>query len=693
MDRRDGRTALLMGLGFVVLAGLALAACSKSPVEPPPATLVRDWKLIGGNEFEQHYSQLGQINPQTVSKLGLKWFADMPTRDGLTGVPIVVNDTVFQSGGLGKAWAHDLRTGKLLWTFDAEIKFPLPIVASWGARTSRGLSVWGDKVLKASGDCRLFALDQKTGKKIWEVQPCDPLEYKTISGAPRVGDGKVFIGNSNSDFGIGRGYVDAYDIDSGKHLWRFYTIPGDPAKGFENKAMEMASKTWGHEYWNKTGGGSPWDGITYDPRTDLVLIGVDGPTPVDPTLRGEGAGDELFTNALVAVNADTGEYVWHYSTTPGDGWNFSATQPVVLADLTIKGVQTPVVMLAPKNGFFYVFDARTGKLVNEPKPIVPVNWASGIDMKTGRPVRRPDADYWTKGAQGAVVEPSVLGSHSWMPMSYSPLTGLVYIPTLDAPSWLFSDPKNAVAQSGADQYWGLKNGRWKGELVAWDPVRQERRWAVDTGRPYQGGTLVTAANLVFQGHTDGMFNAYDATSGKLLWSFDTGSAILAAPSTVEIDGEQLMLIPVGSGTTSAIGFAPLFAGPATAGPARLLAFSLGGSAKLPPVERQAAGFPEPAAPPPDPALARAGKKVWDANGCEICHGVQVIGGIGSVPDLRRINAERLSLFPQIVRGGLFKATGMPIFEETISEDDLPALKAYIMSEAWREYRAQPAANN
>lgn len=668
--------------GLVLSANIALAAATPAPSD-------RDWNLIGGNDYEQHFSELAQINTKTVGKLGLKWYADMPTRDGLTGVTLVANGAVFQSGALGKAWANDVRTGKLLWTFDAQIQFPINIVASWGSRVSRGLTVWGDKVLKASGDCRLFAIDQRSGEKIWEVKPCDPAEYKSITGAPRVGDGKVFIGNASSDFGIGRGYVDAYEIATGKHLWRFWTMPGDPAAGFENKTMEMASKTWGKEYWKKVGGNSVWEGITYDPRTHLVLIGVDGPSPADPSLRGEGAGDELFSNAVVAVNADTGEYVWHYSTTPGDGWNFSATAPVVLADLTIAGAKTPVVMIAPKNGFFYVLDARTGKLVNQPKPLVPVNWASGIDMKTGRPVRLPDADYWTKGKQGAIVEPSVLGAHSWMPMSYSPLTGLVYIPVGDFPSWLGINPDNQVAHADADQYWGLKHGRWKGQLVAWDPVRQQKRWVVDTGHPYEGGTLATAGNLVFQGHTDGRFVAYDATSGQEVWSYDTGSAILGAPSTVEVDGEQLVLVPVGSGTTSALGFAPLMAGSATSGPPRTLAFSLGGSAQIPRVTRMVEPFAKPSMPMPDAALVKAGKEVWEGNGCEICHGIQAIGGIGSVPDLRRISPARLALFSEIVRGGLLKANGMPIFADTIREEDLPALKAFLISEAWRAYRGQP----
>ena len=665
-------------LGSFALSSVVLAAATN-----------KDWALIGGNDYEQHFSELKQINTNTVGKLGLRWFADMPTKDGLTGNPIVVNDMIFQSGALGKAWAHDLKTGKQLWEFNPNINLQdQPIVAAWGSRISRGLAVWGDKVLKATGDCKLYAIDQKTGAKVWEVQVCDTAEYKTLSGAPRVGNGKVFIGTSNADFGVGRGYVDAYDVETGKRLWRFYTMPGDPAKGFENKAMEMASKTYGKEYWNKVGGGSVWDGITYDPRTNLVLVGTDGPTPVDPTLRGKGAGDELFTNAVVALNVDTGEYVWHYSTTPGDGWNFSATQPVVLADLDIKGTKTPVVMLAPKNGFFYVFDAKTGKLVNEPKPIVPINWASGIDMKTGRPIRKPDADYWKNGAKGAVIEPGVLGAHSWMPMSYSPITGLVYIPVSDYPAWLYSDPKNAVAQSGADQYWGLKHGRWSGSLLAWDPINQKKVWEVKTGRPYQGGTLTTAGNLVFQGDTDGFFNAYDAQTGKKLWSYNAGSAMLGAASAVEVDGEEVLLIPAGSGTTSAIGFARLMAGTGTTGIARLLAFSLDGKAQLPVIEKKSAEFPQPVYPKPSASLVKKGKAVWDANGCEICHGVNAIGGIGSVPDLRRIGEQRMSIFKEIVRGGILAPLGMPKFSDTISDKDLPALKAYLINSAWQAYEGK-----
>ena len=454
--------------------------------------------------------------------------------------------------------------------------------------------------------------------------------------------------------------------------------------------MEMASKTWGKDYWKKAGGGSAWEGITYDPRTHFVYIGTDSPSPFDPAQRGEGAGDELFTNAIVALNADTGEYVWHYSTTPGDGWDFNATSGVLLADLPMGNETRAVVMSAPKNGFFYVLDAYTGRLLNQPQNIVPVNWASKIDFASGRPVMRPEAQYWNSPTQYAIVSPSPQGAHAnWMPMSCSPLTGLVYIPVTDFAARLGSDPQVAVGNLNIDFYYALKHrGTFQGTLLAWDPINQRPRWKVNIGRPYQGGTLATGGNIVFQGKTEGEFAAYQAETGEKLWSFPLDSGILAAPSTVEIDGVQLVLVAAGSGTTSsAVLFAADIAG-RTTGPARSMAFSLSGHAKLPPSGKKLEPFAKPPAPEPNPTLARTGQGIWDANGCELCHGVQAIGGIGSVPDLRRIGAARLDLFPQIVRDGLLRTNGMPEFGDTIRDDELRALRAYILQQAWLAYRMQ-----
>ena len=646
-----------------------------------------EWRLIGLNAEQQHFSPLKQINDKNVGKLGLAWVAEMPSKDGLVGVPLVADGVVYQSGPMGRAYANDVRTGRLLWSFDGRPTVPGALVEAWGNRTNRGLALWEDKVIIGTGDCRLIAIDRKHGTKVWEAQACDPAKNYTITGAPRVGGGKIFIGNANGETGSNRGHVDAFDAATGRHLWRFFTIPGDPAKGFENKAMEMASKTWGKDYWKTTGGGSPWEGITYDPSTNLVYIGTDGPSPFDPTLRGEGRGDELFTNAIVAVNADTGEYVWHYSTTPVDGWNYAATMPIVLADLQIGGALRHVVMSAPKNGFFYVLDARTGKLVNEPKPIIPINWASRVDMATGRPVLREEAKYWLKGPEGAIVSPSPMGAHNWMPMSFSPDTGLVYIPTSDYPTKIAVDNTNYVGHIDIDFYYARSHKLpFKGRLLAWDPVRQQSRWVRDIGPPYEGGTLATAGNLVFQGTTTGYFNAFSADTGRKLWSFFAEAGILGAPSTVQVDGHQIILVATGSGSTAATNFAKEFSGK-IAGPARLLAFSFKGTAKLPKTPRVSEPFPRPPVSPPDAALANHGKAIWDANGCELCHGFQVIGGLGSVTDLRQLNSARLDMFSQFVRGGLLKDAGMPVFADSIREDELPALKAYIMSQAWKEYRA------
>jgi PQQ-dependent dehydrogenase (methanol/ethanol family) len=651
-----------------------------------------EWRFIGNDVGQQHFSSLAQINDQSVTELGLEWFADMPTVDGLTGVPLVANGLVYQSGAKGLVFANDVKTGKLAWSFDASIQYPLPVIASWGTRLTRGLALWEGEVITATGDCRLIALDGKTGHQLWEARPCDPKDSKTITGAPRIGGGKVFIGNSNADSGIGRGYVDAFDAASGRHLWRFYIIPGDPAAGFENDAMKMASKTWGKDYWKISGGGSAWDGITYDSTTNLVFVGTDGPSPFDPTQRGAGHGDELFTNSIVALNADTGAYVWHYQTTPVDGWNYAAAMPIMVTDLALKGVKRHVVMQAPKNGFFYVLDAKTGRLINEPKPIIPVTWASRIDMKTGRPVQLDSAKYWLPHHGSALVNPSPMGAHSWMPMSYSPITGLVYIPTMDMTTKISATyTSNKVGAIDIDFYYALSHHLpFKGSLLAYDPVNQRPRWEKVVGLPYQGGTLTTAGNLVFQGTTEGQFVAYRADNGEKLWAYSTQSGILGAPSTVEFQGEQLIFVAAGSGTTSAVGFAPRLSSN-RAGPARLLAFTLKGSARLPARSASADVVPLPPRDRPDPALAAKGKDIWGANSCELCHGYNAVGGMGSVPDLRKTNAPTHDLFSAIVLGGLYKTQGMPVFADVITPEQLPALQAYILEQAWLGYDEQHAS--
>ena len=644
-----------------------------------------EWRYLGNDIEERHFSPLKQIDAATVPRLGLAWYSDLPTVDGTTGVPLVAGGVVYQSGELGRVFATDVRTGALLWSFDPHIQFPIGVIPSWGSRLGRGLALWNDLVIRATGDCRLIALDRKTGLKQWEAHAC---EDRTITGAPRVGGGKVFIGNTNNDNGIGRGHVDAFDATTGKHLWRFYTIPGDPAKGFEDKAMEMASKTWGKDYWAKTGGGGAWESMTYDSTLNLLFIGTDAPIArvgqSAPSARGEGRGDELFTNSIVAVNADTGAYVWHYQMTPDDGWEFDAVEQIMIADLPIGHTTRHVILQAPKNGFFYVLDAKTGKLINQPKPYAPLNWASRIDMTTGRPVQLKAAQYWLHKDGKAVVTPSGWGAHNWMSMSFNPDTGLVYIPAMETSQlWSMKDGET-------DEMYSLNHHLpFKGLLVAYDPIGQKVRWQHDVGAPYEGGTLTTAGNLVFQGTTQGEFAAYRADTGEKLWSKSVGSGILGAPSTVDIDGEQLILVPAGSGTTSAIGNIRRYAG-STNGPARLLAFKLDGKIQLPPLPADTSKtFPQPPRPRPEPALAANGRSIFYANSCDLCHGEEVVGGPGSVPDLRRASAATHDMLPAIVLGGLYTDMGMPVFRDAITPEELVALQAYLLQEAWRAYDVQP----
>lgn len=676
--RTRSTTAACLALAVTIRVA---AAASGAPADASA------WQLAGGNADAQHFSQLSQINDGNVAQLGLAWYADYPTRDGPVGVPMVAHGLVFESLGLGRVSANDVLTGKAVWTYDARIHFPLSITPAWGSRLSRGLALWQDEVILATGDCRLIALNQRTGSKIWETQTCDPSE-KTITAAPTVGGGEVFLGNANADSGVGRGYVGAYDARTGARLWRFYTMPGDPTHGFKDATMAMAAKTWGRNYWKIAGGVSVWDSMTYDAKLGLIYFGTDGASPFPPPARGPGRGDELFSTCIVALEAKTGKLVWYYQTTPGDGWNYDATMPIVIADVIIGGTNRRVIMEAPKNGFFYMLDARTGKLINQPKPLVPINWASGIDMQTGRPNELQGAKYWLVPGHKAVVSPSPVGAHNWMPMAYSPVTGLVYIPVIDMPALITLNPDVGVGGLDIDYYYALNHRLpFKGILVGWDPKRQQARWHVDVGPPYEGGALATAGNLVFQGTARGSLVAYRAGTGEKLWSMGVGSSIFGAPSTVEVDGTQLILVTGGSGTTSSLGaFRRVGGNPG--GPARLFAFKLNGTVTVAASHDRAVPFSKPTRPHPPAGLVKAGYLVWNENSCDVCHGFEAIGGIGSVPDLRRSAIVMSPAFSQVVIGGAFTQAGMPVYRGSIQPDQIEALRAYIVAQAWKAYARQ-----
>jgi quinohemoprotein ethanol dehydrogenase len=676
---------IFMWFGFQC-SGAALAASQA------PAAANTEWRLIGANAGEQHFSELDQINESNIKDLGIAWFADMPTPDGMVGTPLVADGTIYQSGSHSIVYANDARTGKLLWSYDPRAH-GTGVMAAVGVQMNRGLALWEDLVIVGTGDCRLLAVDRTRGTKKWEVQVCDNDPDLMITAPPRVGAGKVFTGNANGDLGTRRGYVDAYDARTGKHLWRFYTVPGDPAKGFESPALKMAAATWGKEWWKRAAGGSVWEAINYDPTLNMLYIGVGSPSPFNPKERGADRGDELFTNSIVALNADTGEYVWHYQTTPNDAWDLEPVMHMVTADIPIDGQRRHVLMQAPKNGFFYVLDAKTGKLLSA-NNFVPVNWASRIDMKSGRPVELPGPRYYDAPDGQAVVQPGIYGAHSYPPMSFSPKTGLAYIPAMEMKA-LFKITRDRGVLGGDvrfDQYYDLEHDR--GRLIAWDPVSQQARWSVDLPTIWNGGVMSTAGNLVFQGTASGEFRVYRATDGKLLWSKFMGSGVMAPASTVMLDGTQYIILPIGNGAAAITPRSlPKLVGAAKQpfGPARLVALKLNGHVEMSAPAVTLPPFEKPPRPRPDPVLARRGDDLFELAGCDICHGKNVEAqSHGSVPDLRRLPESIHAILPQIVLGGQLSSAGMPSFKGQLSETDLKAIQAYILDRAWAAYDSQNA---
>jgi quinohemoprotein ethanol dehydrogenase len=593
------------------LAALALAGCqpSKGPAAVDAARLTAadkdpgNWMSQGRTYSEQRFSPLDAVNAGNVKDLGLAWNFELSTNRGVETTPIVVDGVMYVTSSWSLVYALNAKTGELLWKYDPKVPREVGHNACCDV-VNRGVAVWQGRVYVATLDGRLVALDAKTGDVAWSVVTVDQSKPYTITMAPRIIKGKVMVGNSGSEYGV-RGYVSAYDAADGKMLWRFYTVPGDPSKPFENKAMEMAAKTWTGNWWTAGGGGSPWDSMAYDPETNLLYFGTGNGLPWDEKARSPSGGDNLFLASIIAVNADTGDYVWHYQATPGDSWDFDSTQTLTLADLTIGGANRKVIMQASKNGFFYVLDRASGKLISA-KNYVPVTWASGIDPTTGKPIEINDPHYVKGPAQ---MYPSSFGGHNWHPMSFSPKTGLVYIPAQEVPGVYGTDDKYAY-QPGE---WNtatnttlnslptdpkiraaMKNA-FKGYLIAWDPIAQKEVWRAAHKGPWNGGTLATAGNLVFQGTADGHFNAYDATNGQPLWSTETYTSTLAGPMTYTVDGEQYVAVGAGFGSVFYLvaGFAVDHTGTPDNG--RILVYKIGGKATLPKPSLTQIAMPKPPA--------------------------------------------------------------------------------------------------
>ncbi|MBN7796777.1 PQQ-dependent dehydrogenase, methanol/ethanol family [Parahaliea mediterranea] len=695
-------------LGALLAGSLLLVACERggpaqehaSPETAAVAATAPDveWRRHGEDAAERRFSSLADIDADNVAGLGLDWYFDYPTSRGLEATPLVIDGVIYTTGSWSMVFAHDAKTGELLWFHDPEVP------RDWAVHlccdvVNRGVAYREGRLYFGTLDGRLLALDAADGKKVWEVQTTDRDRPYSITGAPRIVDDKVIIGNGGSELGV-RGYVSAYAAGSGELVWRFHTVPGDPAEGFESPAMERAADTWGGgEWWKIGGGGTVWDSMAYDPELNLLYVGVGNGAPWNRQIRSPDGGDNLYLSSIVALNPDDGSYVWHYQTTPGETWDYTATQHMILTDLDIDGERRRVIMQAPKNGFFYVLDRATGELLSA-EPYAAVTWASHIDMDTGRPVENPDARY-TQGLSGLQL-PGPIGGHNWHPMSYSPQTGLVYIPKQDVP-WVYASDEAFVYREG---YWntGTDNmpaskpddpnvfaavlGTIKGTIVAWDPVAAEPRWQVEHAGPWNGGMLSTAGNLLFQGNAEGRFAAYRADTGRQLWSFDAQTGIVAPPVTYRLDGKQYVAVVAGwGGALALVGGDALTAGPIP-NRSRLLVFSLDGEQQLPPVDDKPLVFD----PPPlagDEAQVARGKQLY-LTYCVYCHGDAAVSG-GATPDLRALTPRRHEQWNAIVLGGLHWQNGMVGFGDELDKRQSDAIQQYVIERAHRA-KLESAAN-
>ena len=701
----QARIPLSLVIGLAVLSG---AACEKKSIAPPQrkplppasadaARIIHadnepgNWMTHGRTYSEQRFSPLTQINDQNVRWLGLAWSLDLDTHRGQEATPLVIDGVMYFSTAWSKVLAVKAATGEKLWSYDPKVPPEWAINACCDV-VNRGVGAWQGRIFVATLDGRLIALDAATGKVVWETLTIDRRYRYTITGAPRVVKGKVIIGNAGSELGV-RGYVSAYDADTGKLQWRFYTVPGDPAQAFESSALANAAKTWTGSWWKLGGGGTVWDSMTYDPDLDVLYIGTGNGTPWSEHARSPQGGDNLYTSSIVALQPDTGVYVWHYQETPGDVWDFDSAAQMILANLVIDNVPRKVLLHAPKNGFFYVLDRVTGQLISA-KPYTAVSWADGIDSETGRPIEHAGARY-KEGDPGIPVAPGPSGGHTWHSMSFSPMTGLVYVPVLDGGFFYKNDEHfqektlayNAAIDwvaAGLPQKPEIKQAvlaSVKGRLAAWDPVQQKEVWRVEHASPVNGGVLSTAGNLVFQGTAQGNLEAYRAATGEKLWSADAQTGIVAAPISYSVNDEQFVAVVAGWG-----GVFPLAAGEVALKSARaqniyrVLAFKIGGKASLPALPQFAPAKLHPPRPTASAATVQKGEGLYQRY-CSTCHGDVAVSG-GVLPDLRYSGTLGSGQqWAEVVLGGSLQSFGMVSFSKELSPKDAESIRAYVIARA------------
>ncbi|CAN7631241.1 PQQ-dependent dehydrogenase, methanol/ethanol family [Phenylobacterium sp. LjRoot219] len=672
--------ALAPAIAVCVLT--VLGGCGAEAVRRYSAVgAAENWPSHGGGADESGFSRLRSINTRTVGKLGLEYALDLPGEISLEATPLAVDGVLYFTGSYSAVYAVDAASGELLWKHDPEVWRHNPRKMRFTFPVNRGAAYENGRIFSATLDGRLLALNAKTGKLLWTAQTVDLDSFHTITGAPRTLNGKVIIGNGGGDFGA-RGYVTAYDAATGRQLWRFYTVPGRPEENRGDPAMERAAATWSGEYWKTGTGGTVWNGITFDPELNRVYIGTGNAGPYDPELRSPGGGDNLYLASIVALDANTGKYVWHYQVNPREAWDYKATANMISATLQIDGKARKVLMQAPTNGFFYVIDRETGKLISAEKT-GKVTWAERIDLQTGRPVEAKNIRYETGET---VIWPGNQGGHNWQDMAFSPKSGLVYIPYMQAAVRL---RKGQTLAPGEVSYGGLTISLvkedpldGKGALIAWDPVAQKERWRAPHDDMWNGGALATAGDLVFQGGADGYFSAYNAATGERLWRFYAGQGIIAPPISYSAGGKQYVSVLVGFGGTAGIISNLMDAGWRFDAPRRLLTFSLDGTASLPPTPARHT----PLKPLDDPTLkldttdVTAGQLLYGMN-CAVCHGLALRSAGAPGPDLResQIALDREALW-SVLHDGALRPSGMPQFQE-LSRQQVSQIQAYIRAGA------------
>lgn len=668
------------------------SAATEAPTAPTTSTTLTtpdtpdsDWRKHGRVDGESRFSPLDQIERNNAVELGLAWSYATGSDKGLEATPLVVNDVLYATASWSVVFALDATTGAEKWRFDPEVPRWKAKHACCGA-VNRGVAYHEGRIYVGTLDGRLIALDAASGTPVWSVRTTELAKPYTITGAPRVVKDLVLIGNGGAEYGV-RGFFSAYHAGTGELAWRFYTVPASKEGPHEHVELDAAAKTWSVDSLFEAGlGGTAWDSMAYDPELDLLYVGTGNSSVYDRSKRSPGGGDNLYLASILALRPDTGRLVWHYQTTPGESWDYTATQHMILADLEWKGTKRKVLMQAPKNGFFYVLDRTDGELLSAEK-FAHASWASHVDMETGRPVERPEAD-WSESVK--FVSPPPPGAHNWHPMSFDPASGYVFIPASESMYAYYPDAdfkyKPDLWNTGEDitqmhrDNEDLAAARFLPcgltRLIAWDPRKGEKAWEIlhDSGVP--GGTLSTAGHLVFQGSGKGRFSAFDTMNGAERWSVEVGIDVMAPPITYQIDGVQYVAVLAGVGGSQG-NHASVFDHD-NAG--RLLAFKLGGRAPMPPVKKRPARSVSVPRLPVTPEVIDRGRTVYAEN-CFSCHGMGTHAS-GLYPDLKTASAETHNAWNAIVRGGIRTHKGMPSFANSVSPEEARAVQAYVLDRAW-----------